>query len=92
MCYLDVEVIENIVIGVVFLGIGGGGDFYIGKMMVLFVIEENGFVKLVFLEEIVVEDFFLFVVMMGVLFVVIEKFFKGDEFVCVFEKLGKYLD
>lgn len=78
-------------IGVVFFGIGGGGDLYIGKMMVLIVIKKYGLIKLLFLEEIVDDDYFILVVMMGVLFVFIEKFFKGDEFVCVFEKLGRYV-
>ena len=61
-------------------------------MMALSAIEENGPVKLVSPEEIAAEDFFLPAAMMGAPSVVIEKFPKGDEFVRVFEKLGKYLD
>lgn len=33
MRYLDEEAIENIAVGAAFLGTGGGGDPYIGKMM-----------------------------------------------------------
>ncbi|NSN52201.1 DUF917 family protein, partial [Enterococcus faecalis] len=92
MRYLDAEAIENIATGAAFLGTGGGGDPYIGKMMALSAIEENGPVKLVSPEEIAAEDFFLPAAMMGAPSVAIEKFPKGDEFVRVFEKLGKYLD
>ncbi|MEM5108525.1 DUF917 family protein, partial [Enterococcus faecalis] len=92
MRYLDAEAIENIATGAAFLGTGGGGDPYIGKMMALSAIEENGPVKLVSPEEIAEEDFFLPAAMMGAPSVAIEKFPKGDEFVRVFEKLGKYLD
>lgn len=35
MRYLDEQAIENIAIGAAFLGTGGGGDAYIGKMMAL---------------------------------------------------------
>ncbi len=35
MRYLDEQAIENIAIGAAFLGTGGGGDPYIGKMMAL---------------------------------------------------------
>ncbi len=59
MRYLDAEAIENIATGAAFLGTGGGGDPYIGKMMALSAIEENGPVKLVSPEEIAAEDFFL---------------------------------
>lgn len=58
MRYLDAEAIENIATGAAFLGTGGGGDPYIGKMMALSAIEENGPVKLVSPEEIAAEDFF----------------------------------
>lgn len=91
MRYLDEEAIENIAIGAAFLGTGGGGDPYIGKMMALSAIEANGPVQLLSLEEIVDEDFFIPAAMMGAPSVLIEKFPNGNEFVRVFEKLGQYL-
>jgi DUF917 family protein len=91
MRYLDAEAIENIATGAAFLGTGGGGDPYIGKMMALSAIEENGPVKLLTPDEIQAADFFLPAAMMGAPSVSVEKFPKGDEFVRVFEKLGKYL-
>ncbi|WP_146621467.1 DUF917 domain-containing protein [Enterococcus florum] len=91
MRYLDKEAIENIAVGAAFLGTGGGGDPYIGKMMALSAIQEHGPVKLISPEEVNDNDFFMPSAMMGAPSVLIEKFPKGDEFVRVFEKLGRYL-
>lgn len=57
MRYLDKAAIENIAIGAAFLGTGGGGDPYIGKLMAISAIEKNGPVKLVSVDEIGDEDF-----------------------------------
>ncbi|WP_409369234.1 DUF917 domain-containing protein [Lysinibacillus sp. 38-6] len=91
MRYLDKEAIENIAIGAAFLGTGGGGDPYIGKLMALSAIEKNGPVKLYSVEEIADEDFFIPAAMMGAPSVLVEKFPRGDEFVKVFQKLAQYL-
>lgn len=40
MRYLDQAAIEHIAIGAAFLGTGGGGDPYIGKLMALSAIEK----------------------------------------------------
>lgn len=92
MRYLDEEAIENIAVGAAFLGTGGGGDPYIGKMMALSAIKENGPVQLLSPEEVENDDFFIPAAMMGAPSVLIEKFPKGDEFVRVFKKLGQYLN
>lgn len=91
MRYLDKEAIENIAIGAAFLGTGGGGDPYIGKLMALSAIEKNGPVKLYAVDEIADEDFFIPAAMMGAPSVLVEKFPRGDEFVKVFQKLAQYL-
>jgi len=91
MRYLDKEAIENIAIGAAFLGTGGGGDPYIGKLMALSAIEKNGPVQLYSVEEIADEDFFIPAAMMGAPSVLVEKFPRGDEFVKVFQKLAQYL-
>lgn len=91
MRYLDEQAIENIAIGAAFLGTGGGGDPYIGKMMALTAIKKYGPVKLLSPEEIADDDYFIPAAIMGAPSVLIEKFPKGDEFVRVFEKLGRYL-
>lgn len=92
MRYLNEEAIENIAVGAAFLGTGGGGDPYIGKMMALSAIKENGPVQLLSPEEVGNDDFFIPAAMMGAPSVLIEKFPKGDEFVRVFQKLGQYLN
>ena len=91
MRYLDEKAIENIAVGAAFLGTGGGGDPYIGKMMALSAIKENGSIQLVSPDEISDEDFFIPSAMMGAPSVLIEKFPKGDEFLRVFQKLSRYL-
>ncbi|WP_086350704.1 DUF917 domain-containing protein [Candidatus Enterococcus clewellii] len=91
MRYLNEEAIENIAVGAAFLGTGGGGDPYIGKMMALSAIKEYGPIQLISVEEIAAEDYFIPAAMMGAPSVMVEKFPKGDEFVRVFEKLGRYL-
>ncbi|MEB7452963.1 DUF917 domain-containing protein [Lysinibacillus sphaericus] len=91
MRYLDQAAIEHIAIGAAFLGTGGGGDPYIGKLMALSAIEKNGPVRLYSVEEIEDEDFFIPAAMMGAPSVLVEKFPRGDEFVKVFQKLAQYL-
>ncbi|MFZ4201643.1 DUF917 domain-containing protein [Lysinibacillus sp. NPDC056220] len=91
MRYLDQAAIEHIAIGAAFLGTGGGGDPYIGKLMALSAIEKNGPVRLYSVKEIEDEDFFIPAAMMGAPSVLVEKFPRGDEFVKVFQKLAQYL-
>lgn len=89
--YLDEEAIENIATGAAFLGTGGGGDPYIGKMMALSAIKKYGPVKLIDPTEVDKEGVYLPSAMMGAPSVLIEKFPAGDEFVRVFEKLSNFL-
>lgn len=91
MRYLDKTAIENISIGAAFLGTGGGGDPYIGKLMAISAIEQNGPVRLYSVDEIADEDFFIPTAMMGAPSVSSEKFPNGGEFVKVFQKLSRYL-
>lgn len=91
MRYLDKTAVEHISVGAAFLGTGGGGDPYIGKLMAFSAIEENGPVRLYSVDEIEDEDFFIPAAMMGAPSVLVEKFPKGDEFVKVFQQLAKYL-
>ena len=91
MRYLDKASIENIAIGAAFLGTGGGGDPYIGKLMAISAVEKNGPVKLYSVDEIGDEDFFIPAALMGAPSVSSEKFPNGSEFVKVFQKLARYL-
>lgn len=89
--YLNEESIENIAVGAAFLGTGGGGDPYIGKLMALSAIKKYGPVKLISPEEVGDDELYIPSAMMGAPSVSSEKFPKGDEFVKAFEKLGKYI-
>lgn len=91
MRYLDETAVEHIAVGAAFLGTGGGGDPYIGKLMALSAIKKFGPVKLYSVDEIGDEDFFIPAAMMGAPSVLVEKFPRGDEFVKVFQKLANYL-
>lgn len=79
MRYLDEQAIENIAIGAAFLGTGGGGDPYIGKMMALTAIKKHGPIKLLSPEEIADDDYFIPAAMMGAPSVLIEKFLKATN-------------
>ncbi|MGX2947061.1 DUF917 domain-containing protein [Enterococcus alishanensis] len=92
MRYLNEKAVENIAVGAAFLGTGGGGDPYIGKMMALSAIKQHGSVQLISSEEVTDDDFFIPSAMMGAPSVLIEKFPKGDEFLRVFQKLSSYLN
>ena len=45
MPYIDAQMVEDIAIGAAFLGTGGGGDPYVGKLMALQAIEKYGALK-----------------------------------------------
>ncbi|WP_439442722.1 DUF917 domain-containing protein [Listeria aquatica] len=91
MRYLDEQAIEDIALGAAFLGTGGGGDPYIGKMMALSALKEYGPAKLLSVDEIADDDFFIPAASMGAPSVLIEKFPKGDEYLRIFDKLGRYI-
>jgi len=92
MRYIDEESIENISVGAAFLGAGGGGSPYIGKMMALAAVKEHGPVKLLSPTEVEDDGIYLPSASMGAPSILVEKFPAGDEFVRSFEKLSKYLD
>lgn len=91
MRLLNEEAIENIAIGAAFLGCGGGGDPYIGKMMALSAIKKHGPVTLLSVDEIEEDEVFIPAAMMGAPSVSTEKFPKGDEFQRAFHKMAHYL-
>ena len=65
--------------GAAFLGTGGGGDPYIGRLMVERALEEGGTVTLVSLDEVPDDWFVIPTAMMGAPTVMIEKIPRGDE-------------
>lgn len=83
--------IEQIALGATFLGSGGGGDPYLGKMMALSAVETLGPVTLLSIDEIDDQAYYIPPAMLGAPSVIAEKFPKGDEFIRVFQKLQNYL-
>lgn len=79
MRYLDEQAIENIAIGAAFLGTGGGGDPYIGKMMALTAIKKHGPIKLLSPEEIADDDYFIPAAMMGAHLYSLKNFLKATN-------------
>ncbi len=77
--------------GAAFLGTGGGGDPYIGRLMVERALEEGGTVTLLPLEEVPDDWFVIPTAMMGAPTVMIEKIPRGDEAVASLRALEAHL-
>ncbi|MEM3364989.1 MAG: DUF917 domain-containing protein [Candidatus Methanomethyliaceae archaeon] len=92
MRLLNKENIEDIAIGAAILGTGGGGDPYIGKLMAIDAIEEEGPVRLVDPSEVPDEALVVPTAMMGAPTVMIEKIPRGDEVLEALRMLEKKFD
>jgi DUF917 family protein len=91
MKLIDAQMIENISVGAALLGTGGGGDPYIGKLMALQAIAQNGPVQLLDVEDIPDEAWIIPSAMMGAPTVMVEKVPSGKEVFMAFEMLQSYL-
>jgi DUF917 family protein len=77
--------------GAAFLGTGGGGDPYVGRLMVEQAMMEGGRVQLLALDELPDDAFVIPTAMMGAPTVMIEKLPRGDEAVRSLRALEQYL-
>jgi DUF917 family protein len=77
--------------GAAFLGTGGGGDPYIGRLMVERAMDEGGRVLLVPLDDVPDDWFVIPTAMMGAPTVMIEKIPSGDEAVASLRALERHL-
>lgn len=91
MRMIDERALEDIAVGAVILGSGGGGDPYIGMLMARQAIREHGPVELVTLDELDDEDLVLPCAMMGAPTVMVEKIPGGDEVVHALRVVERYL-
>ncbi|SMY09861.1 DUF917 domain-containing protein [Flavimaricola marinus] len=73
------EDMENIALGGAFLGTGGGGDPYIGKLIAEQAIDANGPVAVIDVEDLADDALVVPVAMMGAPTVMLEKLPRGDE-------------
>src|SRR4029077_16246343 len=73
--------------GAAFLGTGGGGDPYVGRLMVEQAIRSGGTVTVVGLDELDDDAFVIPTAMMGAPTVMVEKLPRGDEAVVALRTL-----
>lgn len=73
------EEIEHIALGAAFLGTGGGGDPFVGKLLALDAIDRYGPVELIQPEEVPDEELVIPSAMMGAPTVMVEKVPNGGE-------------
>ena len=91
MRYLEKENIENISVGAAFLGSGGGGNPYYGKLLAIDNIKRNGPIKVIDIEELEEEDLIITSAGMGAPCVAIEKVDNSFEYISAFKELEKHL-
>ncbi|MHA5103014.1 DUF917 domain-containing protein [Oenococcus oeni] len=93
MKYLDVNDIKRIAVGATMLGAGGGGNPYVGSLMAIGAVRENGKVRLYDINDVADDWLTVPSSMMGAPAVQLEKFPNGIEFQNAFrvleDKLGK---
>lgn len=88
---IGVEEIKSLAVGAAILGAGGGGDPYVGMMMALRAIEENGPVELLDPRSIDDNMFIIPTAMMGAPTIMNERIPSGDETVKSLRALEKHL-
>lgn len=81
--------VDDIATGASFMGAGGGGDPYVGKLMAKVVIGKGQPVKLISVDELDPDAIYAPVACMGAPSVMTEKFPKGDEFQRVLEAVAE---
>ena len=69
----------DVALGGAFLGTGGGGDPYIGRLMAEQAIDANGSVQVLDVEDLADDALIVPVAMMGAPTVMLEKLPRGDE-------------
>jgi len=76
---LDLDDVDDLALGAVVLGTGGGGDPYVAKIMLREAIEKHGPITLVNAEDLDPDGLILPVAMVGAPTVIVEKFPNGHE-------------
>ncbi|ABW02641.1 DUF917 domain-containing protein [Caldivirga maquilingensis] len=89
---LNKQDVEDLVVGAAILGTGGGGDPYIGKLMVLQELERGRKIEVVSIDEIDDEAFIIPVAAMGTPVVLMEKIPSGKEALFSLNLLEKYFN
>lgn len=87
---VGLEHVEDLARGAAILGTGGGGDPYIGTLMLRQAIRDHGPVDLVGVETLKDDDFAVPFAMMGAPTVLVEKIPNGNEMVAALRALERY--
>ena len=88
---LDKPTLVDLCRGAAFLGTGGGGDPYIGRLMVQQAMDEGHNVDIIPLDSVPDDAFVIPTAMMGAPTVLVEKLPSGDEAVQSLKRLEDYL-
>lgn len=88
---INTKDIEYIAMGSTVLGTGGGGDPYIGKLLVKEAINKYGKVSLIDATELKDDALVVPIAAFGAPMILVEKLFSGDEFIKAFEMMESYL-
>lgn len=83
--------LEAIALGGAYLGTGGGGDPYIGKLMAQAALREHGPVTVVSADEVDDDTLCISVFMMGAPTVMLEKLPSGEEVLKALHELEQFL-
>ncbi len=90
--YLTAEDMSDYARGAAFLGSGGGGDPYIGRLIAENAIRHHGSPRLIQLRDLSDDDMVFPISMLGAPTVVVEKALHGDEANIVIDALEEMLD
>ena len=85
------EDLDAIALGGAFLGTGGGGDPYIGKLMARNALAEHGPVQVIDADEVADDALCVPVFMMGAPTVMVEKLPSGEEILKALAELERFL-
>ena len=88
---ITIDDMENIALGGAFLGTGGGGDPYIGRLLAEQALREHGPVEVLSVEQLADDDLVVPVAMMGAPTVMLEKLPRGDEACAALNSLQKVI-
>lgn len=88
---LTLENLRDLATGAAFLGTGGGGDPYVGRLMVEQAIRDGGRVVLISLDEVPDDELIVPTAMMGAPTVLVEKIPAGTEAIQSLRTLEAYL-
>ncbi|MBO0662430.1 DUF917 domain-containing protein [Jiella sp. MQZ9-1] len=88
---LDTNDLKDLAVGAAFLGTGGGGDPYVGRLMVQQCLDEGLEVELIDPSEVPDEALVIPTAMMGAPTVLVEKLPSGDEAVASLKRLESHL-